>query len=123
LFKRQVFPEFVFHSFFMRSRIVQLLQAFPILFLLHVIISSYDLKMLSLAPYPYILIVAFLTFGTTHHFNRHILDLTVFNVIMQFLEDAVVVVFSELYIGCTVAVDTPAHRKVSELMHLVHVLD
>ena len=75
------------------------------------------------------LIMAFLALGTADILDCNTILRAVFQIVMEFLVNAVEFItvvpgrIREIYLGRTVTVDTPAHAKLSELLHLVHFLD
>ena len=73
--------------------------------------------------------MAFLTLRTTDVLHRHTIHLTVLQVFMEFLINAVELVaivpgrIREIDLCRTVTVDTPAHAEWRELFYLIHFLD
>src|SRR5579875_1570635 len=68
--------------------------------------------------------MATLTFGTTEHSFGYTVDFTFFKLFMIFHKNiAVIGIVREMHLGRAMAIHTPAHGQVAELINHVHVLD
>ena len=72
--------------------------------------------------------MTFLTFGTADILNRHAVHFTVFQILMEFLINAVEFIaiprgIGEIDLAGPVTIDTPAHTQLCKLLHLIHLLD
>ena len=72
--------------------------------------------------------MAFLALRTADLLDSHTIHFARFQIVMEFLVNAVEFVaiasrVTEVDLGRTVAVDTPAHAEFGELLHFVHFLD
>ena len=67
--------------------------------------------------------MTFLTFGSTDQVSCNAVPYASFQFVVVLFVDAVEPVFLELNFAFAVAVNTPAHAEVAELLHLVHFMN
>ena len=72
--------------------------------------------------------MTFLTLETSDIFHFHTVHFTVFDIIVEFLVDAVELVtlgavVIEVHIGLAVTVDTPSHAQIGHLFYFIHGSD